>query len=176
MDRRLWLELLPGVVFVAVNWIGGLFAATAAAVMAGLVAMAIRWWMDRTVPWLAVATMALTVILLVVGIVMEDESYVKIRPTVGGVAFAAFVLLGGAFRPTLLERSLDYKLDLTAEGWQALHLAWAAITLAFAGLNEVVWRTTSTEVWVAYSAISGWATFGVVYGATYWIAWWYWDE
>jgi intracellular septation protein len=45
---------------------------------------------------------------------------------------------------------------LTDEGWRKLTLRWALFFLALAMLNEIVWRTQSTDVWVSFKV------FGVV--------------
>ncbi|MEM8823152.1 MAG: septation protein IspZ [Pseudomonadota bacterium] len=176
LDVRLALEFLPVVIFLAVNWIAGLFAATAAVVIAGLVAIFLRWRIDQNVPWLAVGSMVLVLVLLLIGFVLDDERFLKITPTVGGVAMAGLVIIGGSFRPPLLARSLGYKLQLVPEGWRVLHWAWAGMLLAFAAINEVLWRTMPTDVWVWYAALDGWATFGAIYAATWVVAWYYWDE
>ena len=47
-------------------------------------------------------------------------------------------------------------INLTDEGWRKLTLRWALFFLALAVLNEIVWRTQSTDFWVAFKV------FGVV--------------
>lgn len=176
MDRRLLLEFLPGAVFLLTNAVWDLFAATAAAIAAALVAVILRYRIDGQAPYLAIATVVLSVTLLSVGLVLDDERYIKIRPTIGGVAFAVIVLIGASFRPPLLQRSLGYKLMITDAGWRMLHLGWAGLALCLALLNELVWRNTSTDLWVAYSAIAGPMAFAFYYGVTWAVAWEYWIE
>ena len=45
---------------------------------------------------------------------------------------------------------------MTEEGWRKLTLRWALFFLMLALLNEIVWRTQTTDVWV------GFKVFGVV--------------
>ena len=67
------------------------------------------------------------------------------------------VLLGGlAFGKPLLGLVFDSVFHLTQEGWRKLTLRWALFFLALAVLNEIVWRTQSTDFWV------GFKVFGVV--------------
>ncbi|WP_052500998.1 inner membrane-spanning protein YciB [Jannaschia aquimarina] len=176
MDRRLALELLPGIVFVAVNAAAGLFAATAAATVAAVMAVVLLWRTEREVPLLAVASVVLMFALLAVGWLLEDERFLKIRSTVGYAAFALFVAAGALMRPPLLARTLGQKLDLVPRAWPALHLVWAGVLLLFAGANEVIWRTQETDVWVWWSVADGWLAFAAIYGATWVAAWWWWDE
>jgi intracellular septation protein len=50
----------------------------------------------------------------------------------------------------------DSVFHLTEEGWRKLTLRWALFFLALAVLNEIVWRTQTTDVWVSFKV------FGVV--------------
>ena len=61
------------------------------------------------------------------------------------------VLLGGLWlgRP-LLAVVLDSMFDLTDEGWRKLTLRWALFFFVLAALNEIVWRTQSTDFWVSF--------------------------
>lgn len=176
MDRRLLLEFLPGAVFLASNTIWDLFIATAAAILAAMVAVLLRYRMDGQLPYLAIATVILSVKLLSVGVMLDDERYIKIRPTIGGIAFAVIVIAGAAFRPPILQRSLGYKLTITDAGWRVLHFGWAGLALSLALVNELVWRNTSTDLWVAYAAIASPAAFALYFAITWAVAWEYWDE
>ena len=67
------------------------------------------------------------------------------------------VLLGGlAFGKPLLGMVFDSVFNLTEEGWRKLTMRWALFFLALAVLNEIVWRTQSTDFWVNFKV------FGVV--------------
>lgn len=91
MDRRLFLELLPGLAFLAGHVYGGLFWAAGLSVVATALAVGLRWRWDRAVPWLAVATFVLILVLTGAGLVLGDETFVMLRPTVGALAFAAIL-------------------------------------------------------------------------------------
>ena len=58
---------------------------------------------------------------LLAGLTIDDVTFVKVGPTVGSLAFAA--IIGGGFflRPSLLERTLGYSLQMTRLGWHVLH-------------------------------------------------------
>ena len=44
----------------------------------------------------------------------------------------------------------DQMFHLTDEGWRKLTVRWAVFFLVLAALNEIVWRTQSTDTWVAF--------------------------
>jgi intracellular septation protein len=50
----------------------------------------------------------------------------------------------------------DAAFHLTDEGWRKLTLRWALFFLALAVVNEIVWRTQTTDTWVNFKS------FGVV--------------
>lgn len=176
IDRRLVIEFMPGVIFLLMNAVWGLVPATIAAIGGTLLAILMRYRIDRQLPYLAIATVTLSVTLLAVSIALDDEEFIKIRSTVGGVAFAMILVTGSMFRPSLLERSVGYKLMLLPSGWRALHFSWGALALTFAAMNELVWRNTTTDIWVVYGTIIGPIAFAVYWGTTWIVSWYYWDE
>ncbi|MEM6693985.1 MAG: septation protein IspZ [Pseudomonadota bacterium] len=176
MDSRLLLEFVPGPVFLAANAVGGLLWAAAAATVAKAFAVALRWRWDGRVPWLAVATLALALVLTASGIWLNDETYVLIRPTVGALAFAAILGIGALLRPSLLERTLDYVLRVEARAWPVLHIAWIVIAVLSAAANEVARRALTTDQWAVYNVLSDPVLFGLIWLTTRLIAEHYWIE
>jgi intracellular septation protein len=64
------------------------------------------------------------------------------------------VLLGGlAFGRPLLPVVLDSVLQLTEEGWRKLTFRWGLFFFLLAIVNEVVWRTQTTDFWVSFKAL-----------------------
>lgn len=176
MDRRLLLEFLPGLVFLLANAVSNLYVATGAAILAAVAAVFLRYRIDGQLPFLAVATVVLSILMLGVGLMLDDERFIKIKPTIGSVAFAVILASGMLARPSMLQRSIGYKLEMIPTGWTVLHMAWIGMALVLAVANELVWRNTSTDLWVLYNVVSGPATFAIYYGVTYTVAWWYWQE
>ncbi len=99
------------------------------------------------------------VVVLVFGgltLVLHDETFIKLKPTIIYVLFGGALLGGLAFGKPLLGIVFDSVFDLTEEGWRKLTWRWALFFLALAVLNEIVWRTQSTDFWVSFKV------FGVV--------------
>ena len=93
------------------------------------------------------------VIVLVFGgltLVLQDETFIKLKPTIIYVLFGGVLLGGLAFRKPLLGMVFDSVFHLTDEGWRKLTLRWALFFFALAVLNEIVWRTQSTDFWVSF--------------------------
>jgi intracellular septation protein len=176
MDKRFWIELLPGLAFLAGAWAGGLFLGAGLAALATGVAIVLRWRWDRRLPWLALAILALTVVLLAAGLAFDEDTWIKVSGTVGSLAFACMVAAGALLRPSLLRRTLGYRLSLTDRGWRALHRAWIGVSLLRAAANEAVWRTSSDAVWAAYNGLSDIAWIGAFFAATWLVAARHWDD
>ncbi|MCR9222001.1 MAG: septation protein IspZ [Alphaproteobacteria bacterium] len=174
MDRRLLLEILPGVAFLLGNAAGGLLWAAGAAAAATGVAVAIRWRWDGCAPWLAVATLVLALVLTAFGVVLNDETFVLVRPTIGALAFAAILAVGALARPSLLRRTLGYRLRIKEAGWRVLHLVWIALALLSAAANEIAWRALTTDQWALYNVLSDPALIGLIYLGTRLVAQRYW--
>jgi intracellular septation protein len=58
----------------------------------------------------------------------------------------------------------DSVFELTQQGWAKLTLRWALFFLAMAVLNEIVWRTQSTDFWVSFK-LFGAVPLTLVFGA-----------
>ena len=82
--------------------------------------------------------------------------FIKLKPTIIYLLFGGVLLGGLAFGKPLLSMVFDSVFNLTDEGWRKLTLRWALFFAALALLNEIVWRTQSTDVWVTFKV------FGVV--------------
>lgn len=176
MDKRLVMELIPGPVFLIGNAVGGLFVGAGAASIATVVAILLRWRWDRSLPWMAISIFVLTLVLLTTGLVLDDTAYVKLSNTIGSVAFAAIIAAGMLLRPSLLRRTLGYKIHMTAHGWHILHGSWIFLSLARAAANEIIWRNVSDRTWAIYNGVSDIAWIGVFFLVTFAVAHRYWDE
>jgi intracellular septation protein A len=93
------------------------------------------------------------VVVLVFGgltLALQNEVFIKLKPTIVNAMFG-MVLLGGLyFRKPLLAIVLDSMFELTEEGWRKLTFRWALFFFALAALNEIVWRTQTTDFWVSF--------------------------
>jgi intracellular septation protein len=130
----------------------GIFAATAVFMVAVLVALAVSYALTRHLPMMALVTAVVVLVFGGLTLVLHDELFIKLKPTIIYVLFGAVLLGGLAFGKPLLGIVFDQMFNLTPEGWRKLTLRWALFFLALAVLNEIVWRTMSTDTWVTFKA------------------------
>jgi intracellular septation protein len=134
----------------------GIFAATAVFIPAVLVALAVGYALTRHLPVMPVITAIIVVVFGGLTLALQNETFIKLKPTIIYVLFGAVLLGGLAFGKSLLGMVFDSVFHLTDEGWRKLTLRWALFFLVLAVLNEIVWRTQTTDVWVSFKV------FGVV--------------
>lgn len=82
---------------------------------------------------------------------LQDETFIKVKPTILYCSFAAILLFGMATGRSLLRVVLGEAFPtLDAEGWRKLTRNWAFFFIGMAGLNEVLRRVLTTDQWVDF--------------------------
>jgi len=147
---KLALELGPLVLFFVANARWGIFNATAMFMVAILVALAVSYWLTRRLPIMAVVSGVIVTVFGGLTLFLHDETFIKVKPTIIYALFSVTLAAGLYFRKPLLEIVFDSVFNLTEEGWRKLTVRWALFFAVMAVLNEVVWRTQSTDVWVSF--------------------------
>ena len=140
----------PLVLFFITFKLYGLMVATAVILVASLVALAIIWSVERRVPIMPLVTAGVIAVFGGLTLWLQDEVFIKMKPTIVQAIFAAVLLGGLAFGRPLLKPLLGKTMPLTDAGWHGLTLRYGLFFVAMAGLNEVVWRTQTTEMWVNF--------------------------
>lgn len=147
---KLALELGPLIVFFVANSRGDLFIATGAFMAATTVALVLSWILTRRLP---VMPLVSGVVVLVFGgltLALQDELFIKLKPTIVNLLFAGALFAGVSMNRPLLAIVFDQAFELTHEGWMKLSLRWAWFFVFLAAVNEIVWRTQTTDFWVAF--------------------------
>ena len=144
--------------FIAFKW-QGIFFATSVAIVASIVQIAfLRWKRGRVavVNWLSLA------IIVVFGgatLVLQDETFIKWKPTVLYVLFGA-ILAGGRlfFRRNLLS-SLMAGISLPEAVWSRLTWSWVAFFAFMGTANWYVAFHYPTDTWVNFKVWGGMGLF-----------------
>ncbi len=145
---KLATELGPLIVFFVANAKFHLFVATGAFMVAIVAAMIASYVVTRHVPMMALVTGVVVLVFGSLTLVLHDETFIKVN---------AAVLAGGLlFGRSFIAIMFNQMFNLTPQGWRILTMRWALFFFAMAILNEMIWRTQSTDFWVAFKA------FGVI--------------
>jgi intracellular septation protein len=153
---KLVLELGPLALFFVAYSRLGLFGATGVMMGSVVVTLGVSYALLRRIPIMPLVTAIIVVIFGSLTFFFHDETFIKMKPTALYLLFGGALLGGLAIGRPLLPILFDGALNVTAEGWRKLTWRWAFFFLALAALNEIVWRTQTTSVWV------GFKTFGIM--------------
>jgi intracellular septation protein len=124
--------------------------ATAVFMVAMAVSLAVAWILHRKLPIMPLVSGAVVLVFGTLTLVLQDELFIKLKPTIVNALFGTVLLGGLAFGRPLLPYVFEAVFHLDDEGWWKLTLRWGVFFFFLAALNEVVWRTQSTDFWVAF--------------------------
>lgn len=157
---KLALDLGPLIVFFAGFRFFGIYGATAAFMVAVLVALAIGYMREKKLSPMPLFTAVLVIVFGGLTLYLKNDIFIKMKPTVL-YAFVGMLLLGGLiFNRLFIKYAFAQAFDLNEEGWRKLTWRWAVFFLALAGLNEIVWRNFSTSAWVDFKV---WAIMPLIF-------------
>lgn len=144
------VELGPLVVFFLINARAGIFWGTGLFIGATLISLgASRLLFGR----IAVMPLVSAFVVVVFGgltLLLQDELFIKLKPTIVNAIFAAILFGGLYFRKSLLSYLFGDVFSLTEEGWRKLTFRWACFFVFLALLNELAWRLLTTDQWVTF--------------------------
>lgn len=164
---KMVLELGPLVVFFFVNaqasemTVGGtlykpIIQATGAFMIATAVALTVSYVLVRRLPIMPMVSGVFVFIFGALTLWLNDDLFIKLKPTIVNGLFAAILLGGLASGRALLKPLLEEAFPMQDEGWRKLTFRWGLFFIVLAVVNEIVWRNFSTDFWVSFK------TFGVM--------------
>jgi intracellular septation protein len=128
----------------------GIFAATAVFMVAVVAALLISYLLTRRLPVMPLVTAIIVLVFGAATLFFHNDTFIKIKPTIIYVLFGATLLGGYLVDKPFLQVVFDAVFHLDAEGWRKLTLRWSLFFFALAILNEIVWRTQTTDMWVNF--------------------------
>jgi intracellular septation protein len=149
---KIALDLGPLVLFFIANSRLGIFGATAVFMIATVLALAIGYLLTRHIPIMPLVSAVIVLVFGSLTLYLQDDTFIKIKPTIIYALFGAVLLGGQLMGKQLLAIVFDQVFHLNQDGWRKLTIRWALFFFALAVLNEIIWRTQSTDTWVAFKA------------------------
>ena len=147
---KLALDLGPLLLFFFVNARWGIYAATGAFMLATIASLIVTYALIRRI---AVMPLVSAIVVMVFGgltLYLQNEMFIKLKPTIIYALFAVLLLGGLVMGRSLLALVMDSVFQLDDDGWKKLTLRWGLFFLVMAVVNEIVWRSVSTDAWVAF--------------------------
>jgi intracellular septation protein len=154
---RLLIDLGPLVVFFAANYLAPvpgpakIFFATGAFMIAMLAAMMFSQIRYKHISPLLWFSGLMVVVMGGLTLWLQNETFIKLKPTIYYVFVSGLLGFGLMTGRPLLKAVLGSTYPgLDEQGWRKLTRNWALFFLFMGLLNELVWRNTSTDVWVGF--------------------------
>lgn len=147
---KLALEAGPLVVFFIVNAKMGIFTATAVFMVVTVLALGYSYIKLKKLPTMPLVGGAFIMVFGGLTIVLEDDTFIKLKPTIVNTLFSAALFIGLQMNKNFLKTVLESAITLDDAGWHKMAVRWAWFFLLLAVLNEAVWRTQTTDMWVNF--------------------------
>ena len=147
---KLALELGPLLVFFFVNARLDIFAATAWFMGAMVLSLGLSWLLLKKIAVMPLVTGAVVLVFGTLTLLLQDDTFIKMKPTIVNSLFAVTLLGGLFFGQSLLKYVFGEVYKLKPEGWRKLTINWGLFFVFLAVSNEVVWRMFDTDFWVAF--------------------------
>jgi intracellular septation protein len=147
---KLLIDIGPLAVFFIFYTRSGLQASILPFMLATVIAVLFSYILEKKIP--IMPTVGAGIVLLFGGLTIyfDNDVFFKMKPTIINLLFAVILYGGILINKPLLKYLLGAALKLEEEGWKILTQRWIGFFIALAILNEVVWRTQSTDIWVNF--------------------------
>lgn len=136
----------------------GFILVTAGFIPLLLVCTGLLWALTGHLSRMQLVTAVLVVVFGGLSVWLNDDRFFKMKPTLIYLLFATALGIGLLRGESYLRSVMEGLMPLKPEGWMLLTKRVTALFLGLAVLNEVIWRTMSTESWVYFK------TFGLTAG------------
>ena len=148
---KLLFELFPVLLFFVAYKIYGIFVATAVMIITSLLQAFYLWRRNGAIPTMHWVTLGLVVFFGGLTLVLQDPTFVKIKPTIVNWLFAsAFIIAPFIGGKTLPQRMMEANVELPESKWKSLNVAWILFFIVLGGLNVAVAFNFSEDAWVNF--------------------------
>ncbi len=128
----------------------GVIVATVAFIPLLLMGTGLLWYLTGELSRSQIITAVLVLFFGGLTIWLNDERFIKMKPTAIYLLFAGTLGFGLLRGQSYLRYVMENMVPLKDEGWMILTRRFAAFFFALAIANEVVWRFLSTDIWVNF--------------------------
>lgn len=153
---KLLVEFGPLVVFFYCNSHYGIYGGTAAFMAATAISLVASRLLLGKIPVMPLVTGVFVFIFGGLTVWLQNDTFIKLKPTIVNLLFSAMLLGGLLLDKPLLRHLFGDAFKLDEAGWRKLTLRWGLFFVVLAVLNEFVWRNYSTDTWVTFK------TFGIM--------------
>tara|TARA_Y100001970_G_scaffold139425_1_gene171537 strand:+ start:1410 stop:1949 length:540 start_codon:yes stop_codon:yes gene_type:complete len=151
---KLLIDIGPLAVFFIFYTRSGLQASILPLMIATVIAVLFSYILEKKIPIMPTVGAGIVLIFGGLTIYFDNEIFIKMKPTIINLVFAVILYGGMLIKKPLLKILLGAALKLEEKGWKILTYRWIGFFIALAILNEIVWRTQSTDMWVNFKVFA----------------------
>ena len=149
--RRTLLDFGPLLMFFGANYLyQDLMFSVKILVVATVISLGLSWVYERRIPMMAAFGCGALVFFAGLTLYFDNELFIKVKPTVLTLIFAAAIAGGRFIGRNPLAALMGSQLRLDYAGWRKLSWLWVAMFVCSAIANEIAWRNLSTDAWVTF--------------------------
>lgn len=148
---KLLFDFFPILLFFIIYKFYGIYVATAVAIAATIVQVAIVWVKTRKVEFMQMVTLVLICVFGGATLLLHDELFIKWKPTIvnwifGGV-FLASHFIG---KQPFIQKTMGSSMALPDTVWRRLNMSWALFFVTLGSVNLFFVYNFDTETWVNF--------------------------
>tara|TARA_B110000196_G_scaffold14668_1_gene11738 strand:- start:1323 stop:1865 length:543 start_codon:yes stop_codon:yes gene_type:complete len=147
---KILIDIGPLAIFFIFYTRGNLQSAILPFMIATIIAVLFSYIIEKKIPIMPTVGAGIILVFGGLTIYFDNEIFFKMKPTIINIMFACILYGGEFFKKPLLKLLLGKTLKLQSKGWSILTKRWVGFFLALAILNEIIWRTQSTDLWVNF--------------------------
>ena len=140
----------PIAVFFAAYMIWDLLFATAALMGATAISLVTSLAVNKRVPLMPVITAGVVGVFGGLTLWLNDDTFIKLKPTIVQALIGSVLLGGLLFDKALLKSVMGSAWPMDDNGWRKLTRNFGLFFFVMALINEIVWRTQTTDFWVTF--------------------------
>ncbi|PKO66451.1 MAG: septation protein A [Betaproteobacteria bacterium HGW-Betaproteobacteria-14] len=149
-------DLFPVILFFIAFKVSGIYVATAVAIAASFAQIGWLLVRGRKVDTMLWVSLAIIVVFGGATLLLQDETFIKWKPTVLYWLFGA--VLAGArlfFRKNLIRKLMEQQISLPDRVWAQLNASWIGFFAVMGVANLFVAFNFSTDTWVNFKLFGG---------------------
>ena len=151
---KILIDIGPLAVFFIFYTRSGLQASILPLMIATVIAVLFSYILEKKIPIMPTVGAGIVLVFGGLTIYFDNEVFIKMKPTIINLVFAVILYGGMLIKKPFLKILLGAALKLEEEGWRILTYRWIGFFIALAILNEIVWRTQSTDIWVNFKVFA----------------------
>lgn len=151
---KLIVELGPLLIFLVTYKYSDILKATLYMIVGSLVCLLISYIVDKKLSAPLVLSTLIVIVLGCVTVLSGDSAYIKMKPTIVYMIFAAALYIGAIkYNKSFIKNVLGGVISMSDQHWIILAKRFGAFFIFMAIINEVIWRNFSESTWVSFKVI-----------------------